>query len=102
MTDQPKHQRAFADRDPLAFRRLVEIAPGLVDCITRHVMDGRASFGHWMTAVFENNLMGGVCYADSENIKILPDLLRWIHSYIPAACHGSAKKLRAWKGLSNA
>lgn len=72
----------------------------LIPQILDYVFEGRPLSGHFLTAVFENNLHRAVTRADSESLKALPNLIRVIYSYCDARCWGSPKKVKAWNGVN--
>ena len=52
--------------------------------------------GHFLTAVLENNLFDAVMRADSTNLSLIPDIIKWIHWEIPAEACGSKAIVKAW------
>tara|TARA_Y100000034_G_scaffold30527_1_gene37317 strand:+ start:274 stop:564 length:291 start_codon:yes stop_codon:yes gene_type:complete len=68
--------------------------------LTRWVVNGIAP-GHFLTAVLTNNLFEAVAHADDENIKILPDIVRWVYNHAPSSCWGTEEKMKEWKGIEN-
>lgn len=52
--------------------------------------------GGFLTAVLLNDLKGAVGSADSINIKLLPDIVKWIYNDAPLSCWGSSKKVLEW------
>ncbi len=61
----------------------------------RYIEDGILP-GHFLTAVLENNLFSAVMRADVNNLKELPNIVRWMHWEIPSAAHGSEVTVKAW------
>jgi|TARA_Y100000310_G_C20558322_1_gene751703 hypothetical protein len=57
--------------------------------------------GHFVTAVLTNNLFEAIARADSNNVKILQDIVQWVYSNAPSDCWGSVEKMKEWKGLEN-
>ena len=57
--------------------------------------------GHFVTAVLTNNLFEAIARADSNNVKLLPDIVRWVYSHAPSSCWGTEEKMKEWKGLEN-
>ncbi len=55
--------------------------------------------GHFLQAVFANNLMDAFSYADGFNIKALDAYAKFIFTYCPEDCWGSYGKVRSWNGL---
>ena len=52
--------------------------------------------GHFLTAVLKNNLFEAVMRADADNLKELPNIVKWIHWEIPSSSHGSDITVKAW------
>ena len=52
--------------------------------------------GHFLTYVLENDLARAIQHADSTNLKLLPNYVRYLHNEAPAACWGSKKKVKDW------
>ena len=61
----------------------------------RYIEDGIAP-GHFLTAVLKNNLFDAVMRADADNLKELPNIVKWIHCEIPSGSHGSIIKVKEW------
>ena len=70
---------------------------GLRSGMQLFVEEGRTP-GSFLTAVLSNDLLGAVSYADSMNIKALPDIVRWVFYQVPSAAWGSRDKFQAWEG----
>lgn len=87
----------FRAWDELAAQRLQRIAPDLESCFARWVMTGDQSFGGFLSAFFQNDLMNAVCRADVVNLARLPELLRWIYSYAPSCSYGSKAQMKDWR-----
>ena len=68
---------------------------GLRSGMQRYLENG-ISPGHFLTAVLENNLFSAVMRADSTNLSLLPDIVKWIHWEIPMECNGSRAVVDAW------
>lgn len=52
--------------------------------------------GHFLTAVLKNNLFEAVMRADADNLKELPNIVKWIHWEVPSGSHGSIIKVKEW------
>ena len=74
-----------------------ELPEGLQGGMKRYIEDG-ISTGHFLTAVLSNDLLGAVSRADGTNIKLLPEIVRWIYNEAPSNCWGTAKQVQAWQG----
>ena len=61
----------------------------------RYIEDGIAP-GHFLTAVLKNNLFEAVMRADADNLKELPNIVKWMHWEIPSNAHGSIIKVKEW------
>ena len=68
---------------------------GLQDGMKRYIEQGYQG-GHFLYYVLSNDLIGAVNRADSENIKLLPDIVKWIYNEAPSGCFGSDVKVKAW------
>lgn len=49
--------------------------------------------GGFLTAVLSNNLFEAVGQADSDNIKALPLIVKYIYNKCPGNCHGSKQRM---------
>lgn len=56
-------------------------------------------FGHFLTALFSNDLKGAVSRADLTNQKALVKWVQFIYNYVPEKCQGSATQIEHWKQL---
>ena len=72
-----------------------KLPTGLQGGMQRYIEDGYP-VGHFLTAVLSNDLLGAVSRADDTNIKVLPEIVRWIYNEAPVNCWGSEKKVRTW------
>jgi len=61
----------------------------------RYIEDGILP-GHFLTAVLENNLFNAVMRADANNLKEIPNIVKWLHWEIPSASHGSKENVLHW------
>lgn len=52
--------------------------------------------GHFLTAVLENNLFSAVMRADSTNLSLIADIVKWIHNEAPGNSHGSEAIVIEW------
>ena len=52
--------------------------------------------GHFLTAVFQNNLSEAVGRADEENMANLPAYAAYLYNEVPSSCHGSPENVRQW------
>ena len=68
---------------------------GLQDGMQRYVEHGILP-GDFLTAVLENNLFTAVSRADDTNIKLIPEIVKWIYNEIPQHSWGSPKDVEEW------
>lgn len=52
--------------------------------------------GHFLTAVFENDLAGSAALADEKNGKSLLQYGKFLNWYVPSICWGDRLKIRKW------
>lgn len=60
-----------------------------------YVENGRP-MGHFLTAVFANDLFAAVSRADDGNLKIIKTYVSWIWWECPGSCHGSYEIVKEW------
>lgn len=67
---------------------------------TLNILDNWARFGYecggFLAAVLENDLAGAAARADHINIKIIPDIVKYIYNELPADCWGSPEAVKGW------
>ena len=63
--------------------------------ILNYVVDHKP-VGHFLTAVFENNLMEAMSRADEVSRAGLFNICQFIYNEAPSPCHGSCEKVAAW------
>lgn len=67
---------------------------------TLSTLDNWGKFGYecggFLTAVLENDLFGAAARADHINIKLIPDIVRYVYNELPAACWGSPGAVKRW------
>ena len=68
---------------------------GLQDGMQRYVEHGILP-GDFLTAVLENNLSTAVFRADDNNIKLIPEIVKWIFNEIPQHSWGSPIVVEEW------
>lgn len=73
----------------------VEVPPHLRAALQRYV-EHRIPTGGFLRAVLENDLLGAVARADSENSAILSKIVKYIYHELPNGCWGSPEKVEAW------
>lgn len=52
--------------------------------------------GHFLQAVLRNDLADAIVRADEENLKRLPEIVRWLHNEAPTRCHGEPMTVTRW------
>lgn len=58
--------------------------------------EGRWIGGHFLTAIFENNLAEAVGRADAQNLEILIAYPIWLYNNAPGGSFGSPKRMKVW------
>jgi len=61
--------------------------------------DNGRPVGHFLTAIFSNDLRGAVSRADDTNLPLIPTYVCWVHMNAPNGCYGSYEKVNNWKGM---
>ena len=69
----------------------VEMRGGVIRYVERGLPPG-----HFLSAIFSNDLMEAASRADSENGRLFMDYAKLIHNQCPGDCWGDAKQVRAW------
>ena len=72
---------------------------GLQGGMKRYVEDGIQA-GHFLTAVLSNDLLGAVSRADGTNVKLIPEIVRWIYNEAPSNCWGDEERVQEWQGTT--
>ena len=76
------------------------IPAGVLESVYGYV-DHHQQPGHFLTAVFSNDLFGAVGRADKEAAATLVLLVSFIYNHVPCICYGDSAKISAWlKGRS--
>jgi len=65
------------------------------DAVKAYAMDGKLP-GHFLQALFANDLQGAVARADNENMSHLRDWVRFVYNFMPGKSHGSREIVEAW------
>jgi len=65
------------------------------DAIDRYAND-KCPTGSFLRYVLENNLMEAIGAADEGNLRDIHEICSYIYNHIPAICHGSPEKVKAW------
>lgn len=56
----------------------------------------RVGPGHCVAAILAGDLYGAFARADPETRDAMPAIVAYIHSQLPAACHGSEDAVERW------
>jgi hypothetical protein len=71
-----------------------------IPAITKDTMDRYANngypMGHFLTAVFSNDLVGAVNHADEQNLGNLKLIVQYMYNQLPSGCWGSKEAVKAW------
>lgn len=59
-------------------------------------LEHRLSPGGFLTAVFENDLMGALGRAGLENQRDIVRIATWVYNEMPGNCWGSVKIVEKW------
>lgn len=63
--------------------------------VSRYLEHG-ISPGHFLTAVISNNLKECVARADCENMRLLPEYVKFFYNCVPGGCWGSQHSFDVW------
>lgn len=72
--------------------------PDLIGGMQLYIEEGILP-GHFLSAVLRNDLFEAVGRADSYNLSLIPNIVKWIWNEAPSQCWGSPEKVRAWIDL---
>ena len=72
-----------------------EIPKRILDALNRYAEDGTGT-GGFLHACLENDCLNAVCRADGDSIKVLPEIMRYIHNDLPGDSWGSREIVQAW------
>ena len=76
----------------LPYDKLPECVRGTIQ---RYIENG-SPCGHFMNAVFANDLFGAIGRADETNLRNLVQYVKWIYCNAPSECYGSYNQLNKW------
>ena len=77
------------------FIRWGEIPDRMHGGITRYVENGIPP-GHFLQALFKNDLMEACSRGDRENLHLIPDYAKLLWNQLPSASWGSQENYREW------
>ena len=66
-----------------------------VDSMIEYIMLGRP-VGHFLSAVFSNDMLGAFSHADQQNAMSMGLIVQFLYNEAPAGCWGSAEKSKTW------
>jgi hypothetical protein len=72
-----------------------QIPDYMMESINEYVKNG-CPMGHFLTAVFSNDLFKSFGRADEQNTFLLPVYVSYIYNECPLGCHGSMEIVENW------
>jgi len=76
-------------------QRWANVPPRTVEALERYLVH-RVAPGSFLRSVLENDLIGAILRADSENLAALPELCRAIWDDLSVKCYGSREVVEKW------
>ena len=64
--------------------------------VKRYFLEG-GYVGHFLMALFANDLMAAFAHADDVNAAAMQDWCRFLYNHVPSDSHGSPEKVAAWR-----
>ena len=52
--------------------------------------------GNFLRGVLENNLLEAITRADEENLRDLPEIIKYVYNDLPSPCWGSKQAVQNW------
>lgn len=71
------------------------VPPYMWDGVVRYMVD-RQPVGHFLTALFSNDLLGAFSRADAGNIANMHRWAQFLYCYAPNTSYGSAERVSLW------
>lgn len=68
----------------------------LRESVVGYIMRGQHT-GHFLSAVFSNDLRESVARADENSLAGLKPLVQFLHNYSPPGCWGSLQHMDRWR-----
>lgn len=65
------------------------------DGVRMYIEEGIMS-GHFLTALFSNDLVGAYSRADKANEEAMKEWVTFLFNYAPASCWGSKQRVEDW------
>jgi hypothetical protein len=72
------------------------IPPAIRASLDLYATEVRIRPGHCVSAILAGDLYGAFARADPETRDAMPAIVAYIHSQLPAACHGSEDAVDRW------
>jgi hypothetical protein len=69
------------------------------DSIENYIVEGDHNVGHFVKAIITNDLTEAVAHADSENLALLPNYVKFFYNEAPLNCWGSEEAFQNWTGI---
>ena len=93
--DSPTPEEGDWGRSPEDKAARAKIPLGVYLSLRRYA-DDRVPTGGFLRAVLSNNLERSIAKADLANLKVLPDIVRYMYNHMPGNCWGSSARVDAW------
>ena len=85
-------ENGFAPNDPRCYARIPSLTRQSIDVwATTH-----RPCGHFLTAVFSNDLYGAISHGDLDNLRAIPAIVAYLYNEVPCTCWGSPEKVKEW------
>lgn len=85
-----------ADRETLLKKAaMCGIPDYMIHSVIAYILEGRA-VGHFLTAVFSNDLKEACNRADEENAKKIYNYVSFLYNNAPIGCWGSPDSFKRW------
>jgi len=96
--DKVKTIEDFKKVDPLMLEKLSEhiVRNHCMNGALEHVLFG-TPMGHFLTYLFENDLVRAYGQADDSNTKHMREWAAWLFNSAPSDCWGSEEKVLDWQ-----
>lgn len=74
-----------------------EMLPGYMVAVVVGYIENGQPVGHFLSALFSNDLRGTFERADEANRRSIEMYLRFLYNYAPAGCWGSRDRFDRWQ-----
>jgi hypothetical protein len=71
------------------------IKPSVIAGIRRYA-DEHCPTGSFLRSVLSNDLIHACLQADDDNIRVIPEIVKYCYNEIPNDCWGSSAKYNGW------